>query len=243
MLKTEAPKGHIKILTLLGFVLFAVSVLIYLTEDFAWYRCMRGVVSFSFLGVILYFKKSSANPFLLLFLTFYGVSSILTVWYENGTMAIISLTFNFLSFLALIVALFPKVSFKRSSVVSKFIFVVLMMVNAYLLYQFIAMLRDFTQNTAHYAVMLLGAISLLIVAMLSLLYNDTCSTRNSLLFTLAIFSFIFAEVFRAMGYYDIDFGNVSVYIARFLVILASALLASFVIISKTETEKLGRTLF
>ena len=116
---------------------------------------------------------------------------------------------------------------------------ILVLVNAYLLYSFVAMLKEFALSDLHYLFMLLGAMSLVLSGFFSLLFNHQVSSSMSLVFTMFVCILIFSEVFRAMGYYGIDVANVSVYLARGTMILGFALLSYYELLDKKPAEELG----
>lgn len=241
--KTVKTRSYKRVLLITSVLLLGVSIWIHLLGNFPIYRLVRGFISLVFLGIVVAYIKKETNPILATFLLIYSVSSICTVWYENATIAAISLFLNFFAYLFLVKALWPKASFKNLGIVLTLVFVLLVIINAYLLYEFISKLRDVANGSLHYAAMLLGAMSLVITGILSLLYNHSFNTKASLAFTVAIFLFIFAEIFRAIGYYDFGFGNASVYIARIMLIIATGLMAHFMLMPKTVEEKLSNKFF
>ncbi len=226
------------------FVVFAtllllLSIFVHQTGDFQWYRAIRGLICFSYLFLLLYLKKSKANRILVFFLCLYGVSSFLTIWYEQPWLATLSMALNFVSFVVLIAALFPKVSFKKMNVFFIAIFTLLVLLNAYLLYEFVVMMRDFALGQLHYFLLLLGAMSLVVTGFMSLLYNHKFSSKATLVFTSFVFVLVFAEVFRAIAYYNFAYGDISVYVARALLLLGMSLIVYFDLIPKKTEEVLG----
>lgn len=240
---TVQPKNYKRVLLIASVLLLVASIGIHLLHNFPVYRFLRGLVSLVFLGIVIAYKKKDTNLVLAGFLVVYAVSSIATVWYENATMAAISLFLNVIAYLFLIKAVWFKASFKNLGIVLTVVFTLLVVFNGYLMYEFISKLREFANGDLDYIAMLLGAMSLVIIGFLSLLYNHSQNTKASLAFTIAIALFIFAEIFRAIGYYDFGFGAASVYIARSMLITATGTLAHFMIMAKTEEEKLSHKLF
>ncbi len=114
------------------------------------------------------------------------------------------------------------------------IFLLLISVNAYLLFELAAMIMDADGSNKTFVFLIVSSIGVVFMGMTTLLYNFTQSTAASLVFTVAVFALIFAEVFRAIGYYDFAYGNVAVYIARILLILSSALLVHYTVVHDTE---------
>lgn len=240
---TVEPKSYKRVLLIASVLLLVASICIHLLHNFPVYRFLRGLVSLVFLGIIITYTKKNTNPVLAGFLLVYAASSIASVWYELSNIAAISLFLNFFAYLFLIKAVWPKASFKNLGVVLTAVFILLVVFNGYLLYEFISKLRDFANGDLNYAAMLLGAMALVVIGFLSLLYNHSKNTKASLAFTVAIALFIFAEIFRAIGYYDFGFGTTPVYVARIMLILATGLLAHFMLMPKTESEKLSNKFF
>lgn len=221
----------------LSIALFIVSLVAHEYENWPIYRGLRGVVSFAFLGLLLLLNLKRVNYYYLTgFLFFYGASSFATIWYENNIIAIIAMILNFVAFIFLILEVYPRVSFVKMDALFTIFFLVLVLFNAYLLYEFIEMIRDFTLSNAHYIFMILGAMSLVVVAYLTLLSNYHLSSEASFVFTLFVFSMIFCEIFRAIGYYNFAYGEVAVYIARGLLIFGTSLSVHFSVL-EAKNEK------
>jgi len=222
------------------FVLFfGVSLYYHSISDFFIYRLVRGIICFTFLGVILAYHRKKTESSLLLFLILYGISSFATMWYENNTLATLALALNFLSFVILIVVLLPKVDLKKMNAFLLFIFIITVIINGYLAYQLVQLIDDQILSRPNYLFILLSAMSTVIVAFMSLLYNHIFNTKATLVFTVFIFIMLFADVFRAVGYYDIAYGNFSVYIARGLLLLGLSILVHYTFMSKNKKERLN----
>lgn len=232
-------KNYKRVVTILGIVFLLVSIYIHTTGDYFWYRISRGIIIFFFLGLLLYFKSGKANRVLLIFLIFYGASSLFTIWYENVTCATWAMILNFVAYIILVVALISKVNFRKMNSLFVAVFAILIAVNGYLLYELVMMIKDLALSNLHYIFILLGAMCLAVVGFLSLLYNHKYSSKASLLFTFFVFSLVFGEVFRSIGYYDFAYGDISVYIARGLLIVALSMLLNHAISDKTKAEQLG----
>mgnify|MGYP000070671262 CR=1 FL=1 len=225
----------------LAALLFIASIA-FLKEPFDGYRFIRGLVSWAFLGAVFFFKRKDTSLQIAIFFLLYGASSFLTIWYENSWLATAALCLNFVAFVILISALWPRVSFKDLGYGLTAIFVLFVCVNAYLLYEFIDMLKNFAQGNFHYATMLLGAMGMAATGFLALVFNHSRSSKASLYFTLAVFLIIFAEIFRAIAYYEFGYGDLSVYIARILLILGSVSMATYAIMEKPKNDELGKPL-
>jgi predicted ferric reductase len=100
-----------------------------------------------------------------------------------------------------------------------------------------------THSSLHYILMVLSTMTLFIAAFFALLYNHKYSSKGTLVFSIFIVLIVFAEVFRAIGYYNFAYGDVAVYIARILLIIASALVVHYSMLPKKEDEALNRRLF
>ncbi|WP_147278547.1 hypothetical protein [Marinirhabdus gelatinilytica] len=220
-------------------LLLLASVTVHYLGNYPVYRLLRGVISFTFLAILFSYHKKNTNPLLATFLILYGTSSVITIWYENATLGFISLILNFIAYLFLIRAVWLKATFKNLGIALTLVFIVLIIINAYLLYEFITMMRDFANGGLNYASMLLGAMALVVVSFLALLYNHTYNSKPSLVFTIAVFMFVFAEIFRAIGYYGFGFDNIPVYIARILLILGSGMIVHFALMPKKNNESLS----
>ena len=234
---------HSSLNLLLAIVFFALSFYFYSIGEFALFRAMRGIVCFFALGLLFYYRRQKISLFIALFLICYGASSVTTIWYENALIATWSMALNFIAFVFLIFALWPKVSLRSMSKSLLVLFVVLILFNGYLLIEFVQMIRDFTLSKAHYIFMLLGAMSVVVTGFMSLLYNHRYGSRSSLLFVFFVFAIIFAEVFRGIAYYDLTFGNSAPHIARAILILGVFLVVAFERAEKKDHEKLRQFFF
>lgn len=240
MTRGYIQKKHITILGILSVLFLVASVYFYQIGDPVMFRAMRGIICFAFLFVLYFFQKNRVNWIIVLFLILYGTSSFASIWYDENNIATLSMGLNFLAFLLLVGALSPKIHFKKMNLLFTSIFVILVLVNGYLLYLFVEMIRDFALNDLHYFLIFLGAMSLVFSGFCVLLYNHEYSTKASLILTLFIFVMIFAEVFRAIAIYDFAYGSASVHVARGLLILAISLLVHYELSDKKPAEILGR---
>lgn len=234
---------HNPLYFILAIVFFALSFYFFYKGELQLFRAMRGVICFSALGFLFFFRSKSISLSILLFLVFYGTSSFTTVWYENALVATLSMALNFIAFVFLILALWPKVSFRSMSRSLLLIFLVMILFNGYLLIEFVQMIRDFTLSKSHYLFMLLGAMAVVVTGFLSLLYNHRHGSRSSLLLVLFVFAIIFAEVFRGIAYYEFAYGNVAVHIARMLLIMGVLLVVAFERAEKKSEEQFNPRIF
>lgn len=216
---------YLKVLTVLSLVLLALSIYFHSTENFVIHRLLRGICSFAFLGVVILYQKSHVDWRAALFLIFHGGSSFASIWFESTKLSLLVLILNIVAFLVVIGALIPKINFRKISTPFAIFFIVLVLVNAYLLFSFAEMTRVYAKDGMHYILVLIHTLFVVIMGFLALLYTHVYSSRTSLLFTFFVFAIIFAEVFRAIGYYEFAYGDFAVHFARALVILAYFLLA------------------
>lgn len=240
MTRDYIHKRHVKVLGILSVLFLIASIYFYRQDSFVIFRGLRGVICFAFLALMYFFQQKSVNWVVAVFLLLYGSSSIATIWYDNPNIANISMGLNFAAFMVLIGALSPKINFKKMNGFFASIFVVLILINGYLFYMFIEMIRDFALNDFHFFLIFLGAMSLILSTLFCLLYNHEISSKTSLLFTLFVFILVFAEVFRVIALYEFAYGNYSVYIARALVLLGISLLVHYELTEKKPSEVLGK---
>lgn len=122
------------------------------------------------------------------------------------------------------------------------IFLLLAGVNAFLLYQLIQMIREIGYNNTQYIAVLVSSVVFIFLCFMALLYNYTNGTKASLLFLVFLFLLIFSDVFRAIGYYDFAFGDAAVYVARLLLIIATACLIHYSVVNDREKPKKNKNL-
>ena len=211
----------------IGILLFVLSLIAHQFENWDIYRGLRGIISFVGIALLLYFQGKRAPKKLLLFLLLYGSSSIVTIWYESQDFAVAAMALNAFSFLVLLMFIYPLVYFRRLDRFMLLVFVIMVCVIGYLMYEFVAMMQSFSTSSLHYAFILLSAMVGVLTSFFALLYNHNYASRASLAFTLFFFLLLFAEVFRGIGYYDFAFGDVAVFIARILLIVATFLLVKY----------------
>ncbi len=203
------------------------SVTVHLFHDFFLFRLLRGVICYTTLIYLLIAHGKNIQKWLVGFLFFYGASSVTTVWYENGTMASISMILNFIAFLMLLWYIIPKFNLKNLTKKFTLLFILMIVINGYLFIQLIELMKDMTLNYTQYLFMILSAFSGILLAFLALFYNHFYNTAQSMTFTLLIFLIIFAEIFRGIGYYDLAYSIVFVYLARVLLVLSLYTLVHF----------------
>lgn len=212
-------------------------------DNFTLYRCVRGCIPLIFLSLLFYYHRREVYQPIFLFLLFYGASSLATIWYEIDALATISMGLNFVSYLVLIIALIPKVDLKKMKGLFLIGFVLMVIINGYLIFRLVNWIRDFSLSSMHFSFIIVSTMALLILAFLVLLYNHTYSTKGSFIFSLFVFLIVFSEVFRALGYYNLAFGDIDVYVARILLILAMGALIEYSMVIKKNKEHLNTKFF
>lgn len=206
-------------LVILAIFFIGLSISIYLLENYFLFRLLRGIVCYTTLVYLLMIHGKNIQKWIVAFLFFYGASSITTVWFENGTMASISMILNFIAFLMLFFYILPKFSLKKITKTFTILFILMITVNGYLLLQLIEIMKELTNNT-QYVFMLLSAWSGILLAFLALMHNHYFNTPQSMAFTLLIFSLVFAQIFRGIGYYQLEEGALFIYLGRIFFILS-----------------------
>jgi len=235
-----SPYKNIKSLSIfLAILLFALGVYLHSIDNFLAYRGLRGFTCFAYLGLIFFTLRDRINFHLAVFLLFYGTSSFATIWYENNMIAILSTILNVISFLLLIWALLPKVNFRKMNKPFLIGFILVMLVNGYLLYRLIEMISNMSLSNTHLVLLAISTMALLFVGFLTLLYNHEYSTKGTVIFLMFVFQIIFAEVFRALAYYDLAYGNAAVHIARILLLGSMISLLNYSLAEKTNAEMLN----
>lgn len=243
-MKTNIFHKHYRLLIFsLGTLLFIISIITLTNSNIFFYRFLRGFICFVFLILILLFQKKDSNPLLMVFLAFYGTSSVLTMWYENNLMATLSMGLNVLSFIVLIRALLPKISFIKINSFLIISFAVMILINGFLSYHFITMFKGMTLSNTHFAFVILNTLGIVLVSFLGLLYNHKYSTKSSIIFVGFILLLLFSEVFRGIAYYEMAYGDYSAHIARGLLILSMALLMHYSFLKKKDDELLNSHFF
>ncbi|HLW33986.1 MAG TPA: hypothetical protein VKX40_17130 [Aequorivita sp.] len=201
------------------------------------YRLLRALAAFTALIYLLSVHGKKLPLWISNFLIFLGLSSTASLWYENSIMATVTIVLDLASIIVLIASVLPKVKFKQIIKQLSLIFLVVVVINGYLLLQFIGLFKEMTLSNTHYIFIFLLAISIVFLAFLTLAYNHFFHSGSSFVFTGFVFLFIFAEVFRAFGYYELAYSLAFVYLARILLILAICTLVHFTFLKQKEIEE------
>jgi apolipoprotein N-acyltransferase len=197
---------------------------------------LRGIICYTILFYLLVVHGRHLQKWITGFLIFYGASSFATVWYENGTMATISMALNFVSLLILLFYIVPKFDLKKVKKSFTLLFIILVVVNGYLLYQLLEMMKEMTLNYIQYIFMLLSAFCTILLAFLALVYNHFYNSTSSMSFTALAFLIIFAEIFRGIGYYGLAYSVAFVYLARIFLVLSLCVLGHISFIEKNGVK-------
>lgn len=249
MFTLNAHRSIKKLLIVVALVLFLISFVVYISidqfpgnsGDFLIYRLLRSLSSFVFLMLIVIFQKNVVSRFLLLFLSFYTLSSFLTVWYENNILATLSMGFNALSFLILSIYLYSKIKNVKidSFIISSFVLIIVFLSN--LGYQFTDSFKEFTLSKLHYVFIVSSAVFIVVNTFLGIVYNHKYSTKNSLIFMGFQITLLFAEVFRGIAYYIISDEYIVILVSRGLLLTSLALFSFYVLYNNDSEEVLRNT--
>ncbi|MDC8000694.1 hypothetical protein POV26_06575 [Aequorivita todarodis] len=207
-------------LGILAIFFIAASILIHAFHNYFLFRLLRGIICYTALAYLLIAHGRHIQKWMVGFLFFYGASSITTVWYENSTMASVSMILNFTAFLMLLGYVVPKFKLENLTKTFTLLFILMVLVNGYLFFQLIELMKAMTLNYTQYIFMMLSAFCGILLGFLALFHNHFYNTPQSMSFTLLVFLIIFAEIFRGIGYYDLAFSMFFVYLARIFLILA-----------------------
>jgi hypothetical protein len=207
-------------LGILAVFFIVLSVIIHLFHNFFLFRLLRGIICYTALIYLLVAQGSRLQKWMAGFLFFYGASSVATVWYENAIMASVAMILNFVSFLMLLWYVVPKFKTENLTKAFSLLFVVMIIINGYLFFQLVELMRAMTLSGTQYIFMLLSACCGILLAFLALFHNHFYNTPQSMAFTLLIFLIIFAEIFRGIGYYDLGYSIIFVYLARIFLVLS-----------------------
>ncbi|NND88171.1 MAG: hypothetical protein HKM28_02870 [Flavobacteriaceae bacterium] len=227
--------NHNKSFIGLGLLLFILSLIVHELAEFGIYRALRGVISFVGAGLLIYFHGKKGLGLLFLFFIFYGISSFLTIGYEKTDYAVISMLFNTVAFLIVLHILRRNINFKKLDWIMALVFLLMSGVLGYLMISYALMLGPFSANNFHYMIIIVNSILAVIMGFFAFLYNHNSSSEKSLMFTGFVFFLIFSEVFRGIGYYEIAFGDLAVFIARILLILSTFVLVKYSLMNETHT--------
>ncbi len=216
----------------MGLVIMAVfficlSIAIHYFQNYFLFRLLRGIICYTTLIYLFVAHGKKIQKWIVGFLFFYGASSITTVWYENGIMASLSMILNFIAFSALFFYILPKFTLKKITKTFTLLFIVMVIVNGYLFFQLVELMKEMTLNTTQYIFMLLCACCGILLGFLALFYNHYYNNPQSMAFTLLIFLIIFAEIFRGIGYYNLADGVLFVYLARIFLVLSLCVIVHF----------------
>jgi len=235
----QIQRKHITVAAVLSVLLFLLGVYLYRSNYQEFYRALRGVIPLSFLVVLFIYKGRNVNWLSVTFLLLFGAANILGIWYQTSVYGHLYMILNTCAFLLLIGAMSPKISFKKLNLYFASFSILLVLVNAYLLFVFVELIRDYALGELHYFLVMMSSMCLVITGIFSLLYNHRYSSKVSLLFTFFVFVLIFAEVFRVISFYDLAYENFSEHLSRALLLLGCSLLVHYEMVEKKAIEVLG----
>jgi hypothetical protein len=227
--------------TLAVFFIF-LSITIHLFHNFFLFRLLRGIICYTTLFYLLFAHRKNIQKWIVGFLLFYGTSSVTSVWFENSTMAGISMILNFIAFIMLLWYIIPKFTLKNVTKTFTLLFIFLISVNGYLFIQFIELLKDMALSQTQYIFMILCAFCGILLGFLALFCNHFQPTPQSMAFTLLVFLIIFAEIFRAIGYYNLADGASFIYLGRIFLVLSLCVLVHFSFLDLKNTKTLKKSI-
>ncbi len=234
-------KNYKRGLAILAIFFICLSITIHLFHNYFLFRLLRGIICYATLIYLLAAHGKKIQKWVVGFLFFYGTSSVTTIWYENGTMASISMILNFIAFLILFFYVLPKFSLKKITKTFTLLFIMMIVVNGYLFIQLLELMKEMTLNNTQYIFMLLSAFCGILLAFLALFNNHYFNNPQSMSFTLFIFLIIFAEIFRGIGYYNLAEGVLFVYLGRIFLILSLCVLVHFSFLDLKTVKRLKLT--
>lgn len=227
-------------LGILAVCFISASIIIHAFHNYFLYRLLRGIICYTTLAYLLIAHRKNIQKWLVGFLFFYGASSIAAVWYEYGIMASTSMILNFIAFLLLLWFIIPKFKIENLTKTFTLLFILMVIVNGYLFFQLIELMKDMTLNYTQYAFMVLSAFCGILLGFLALFYNHFYNTRQSMAFVLLVFLLIFSEIFRGIGYYNLTDGVVFIYLARISLVLALCVLVHFSFLDLKNPKRLSK---
>jgi hypothetical protein len=203
----------------IGVALFVLSYYFLQGEQFEIYRIFSALIPAIYLACLVVFLRKRAKRGLILFFSLYVISRFISVFYEIDYMASLFLIVNALAFLSLTWYIYRSNSFSKMNYFLKIVFGIVILINAYFIYELIVFVKGGTLSEAHYISMQFNGVCAIIMAFSALLYNHQQGSRASMFYLIAVLLIIFSQVFLTIGYYDIGYGDgVSVYFARILLI-------------------------
>ncbi|WP_220092309.1 hypothetical protein [Aequorivita sp. CIP111184] len=225
-------------LGILAVFFICLSIAIYLFQNYFLFRLLRAIICFTALSYLFVAHRKRIQKWIVGFLFFYGASSITTVWYENGTMASISMILNFIAFLFLLWYIVPKVNLQNLSKTFTILFILIVLVNGYLFFKLIELMKEMILSKTQYIFMLLDALCGILLVFLSLLYNHSVNNAKSMSYALLIFLLIFGEIFRSIAYYNLAYGATFVYLGRIFFVLSMYMVVHFSFLELKSTHSL-----
>ena len=205
----------------IGIILFVMSYYFLQSEQFAAYRLLSALIPAVYLTCLLVFLGKRAKKGLILFFILYTTSRFISIFYEIEYMASLFLIVNAFAFISLSWYVSRSNSFAQMNLFLKMVFGIVILINAFFIYQLIVFVKGGTLSEAHYISMQFNGVCAIIMAFSALLYNHQQGSRASMFYLIAVLLIIFSQVFLTLGYYDIGYGDgVSVYFARILLIFS-----------------------
>lgn len=231
-------KNYKIIIGLIGLMVFIVSVLADMMDYKIIFRSLRVFFGILIIVLIVIGKKWKENTVLAYFLIATCAASFLIMFFEKSILVIPAVIFNILGYLLLTLGLYRKSYFVKVQWYILLGFLAIMSINFYLMYQVVRVLQEVSLDVVHSALLMINTFVIAATALLALIYNYFYSTRSSMTFIVFLTLYIFSELFRAVGYYNLMPGYYTAYIGRALFITSFGALFHFMVIDKKKEETL-----
>ena len=179
-------------------------------------RLLPNLVAFYIIYTVY---KNTSHKYILIFLFCIFISSICAFFYERPIFTVLSLSFNFLGYLSLGLALIPKLSKIKAGWFLKVYFFIALGFIAYTLIDLNQLSKPYLESIP-YILMNLNSLGLVFILGSSLLFVHQSPNSISLLFLLAVIIFILSEITRAVNYYSVEKVYLFFYACRFFYILS-----------------------
>lgn len=175
----------------IGVALFVLSYYFLQSEQFEIYRIFSALIPAIYLACLVVFLRKRAKRGLILFFSLYAISRLISVFYEIDYMASLFLIVNALAFLSLTWYVYRSNSFSKMNYFLKIVFGIVILINAYFIYQLIVFVKDGTLSEAHYISMQFNGVCAIIMVFSALLYNHQQGSRASMFYLIAVLLMIF----------------------------------------------------
>lgn len=205
------------------------------SQLFQWLR----VIIIGFYMVSLWYVFSWRPPRLIsLFLIFYLVSSIFSLYYEIALAAYATLVSSIMAFVVLLLGLLPKLKRQKSSMTIYIGLIIVLIINSYLCLRLVVLIEDRFIGSWQLVLAYLQSMLMVLSCCLALLRNFQVSNRASLMLLVFVTCLCFSEVLRAIGYFDLAFVTSATIISRGLLIMACIVLIQHAVLLSRSNKAL-----